>query len=291
MQLAFHPTDPKVLLSGSTDGLVNIYDTTISDEDDVLLQVFNHGASIAHTAFLSEKQLFALSHDEKFTVYGLTYQDDCPESLPNEFGDLRPRLGCEYVCGFSISSDGNAIVGAGSQRYGLQEDRIWTHKLMNCREHRMDLIPLGAKEEWIFAKEHAIRLEGAHGEDIVRTFSIDEKVRIRYYRSDPTTKSVTSLLSSILAVRMAVSEPFVRKLKRLRQKLGKGLLQNRRSRKSARVKRGVSNHTRSQPFLRDQTISYENLDTPPKKTLKRYVSGYTRLATLVDGWLEVPLHP
>ncbi|KAI4104899.1 MAG: hypothetical protein L6R37_003023 [Teloschistes peruensis] len=70
-ELAFHPSQPSCLLSGSTDGLVNLYDTTITDEDDALIQVFNHGSSIAHADFLSDHEVFALSHDEIFSIYDL----------------------------------------------------------------------------------------------------------------------------------------------------------------------------------------------------------------------------
>ncbi|KAL8636658.1 MAG: hypothetical protein Q9228_005971, partial [Teloschistes exilis] len=70
-ELAFHPSQTSCLLSGSTDGLINLYDTTITDEDDALIQVFNHGSSIAHADFLSDHEVFALSHDEIFSIYDL----------------------------------------------------------------------------------------------------------------------------------------------------------------------------------------------------------------------------
>ncbi|KAL8815471.1 MAG: hypothetical protein Q9223_005383 [Gallowayella weberi] len=96
--LSFHPSNPTTLLSGSTDGLVNLYDTTISDEDDALTQVFNHGSSIAHAGFLSDHHVFALSHDEIFSIYNFTdsVHNDASKSLQT-FGDLRAQLQCEYI--------------------------------------------------------------------------------------------------------------------------------------------------------------------------------------------------
>lgn len=106
-----------MLLSGSTDGLVNLYDTTISDEDDALYQVMNHGASINHAGFLSETEIFALSHDETLSIYRLTGPDDAsPETPSTVFGDVRPQLECEYVVDL-LSTSGQALLGAGTHRY------------------------------------------------------------------------------------------------------------------------------------------------------------------------------
>ena len=125
----FHPTQPaRRLLSGSTDGLVNVYDTAISDEDDALLQVQNHGSSVNRAGFLSESAFFALSHDETFSVYPLNADEekeregaatDEPSSPPppTVFGDLRPKLDCEYIVDVIPSASGNeAIIAAGSHR-------------------------------------------------------------------------------------------------------------------------------------------------------------------------------
>ena len=115
--MQFHPTQPRCLLSGSTDGLVNIYDVSISDEDDALLQVQNHGSSINHAGFLSHSEFFALSHDELFSVYHLNEQSDAAdEPSPTVFRDLRPKLDCEYVVDVIPSGGAEAIVGAGSHR-------------------------------------------------------------------------------------------------------------------------------------------------------------------------------
>src|SRR5699024_11116465 len=101
----------------STDGLVNIYDTTIADEDDALLQVIKH-SSIHHAGFLSEDTVYALSHDELFSVHPLTNPDDegsNASAAPVHFGDIRPALDCEYVAQVLSGPSGNYIA-AGNAR-------------------------------------------------------------------------------------------------------------------------------------------------------------------------------
>lgn len=136
--LHFHPTLPHCLLSGSTDGLVNIYDIRITDEDDALVQVANHGSSVSKAGFLSPSSssggagaeadfFFALSHDETFAVYHLNGEggddatDDGPpssfSSSATVFGDLRSKLDCEYIVDVIPSRNGSeAIIVAGSHR-------------------------------------------------------------------------------------------------------------------------------------------------------------------------------
>ena len=101
--------------------MVNIYNTTIPDEDDALVQITNHGSSIHHAGFLTDTQLYALSHDEIFSVYPLTSQEDeaaAEGNAPTKFGDLRGLLNCEYIVDIMTPSGyGNAIIGAGIQRY------------------------------------------------------------------------------------------------------------------------------------------------------------------------------
>lgn len=108
-----------MLLSGSTDGLVNLYDTTIADEDDALLQVIKH-SSVHHAGFLSEDSVYALSHDELFSAHPLTNPDDdnlsaAASAAPVHFGDLRPALECEYVVQVLSNPSGNYIA-AGNAR-------------------------------------------------------------------------------------------------------------------------------------------------------------------------------
>jgi WD repeat-containing protein 89 len=114
-ELKFHPSQPHLLLSGSTDGLVNVCDTNIADEDEVIVQTFNHDASIHHAGFLSQVDVFAVSHDERFAVFSLGEEHTTGTALV-DYGDLRPMLDCQYVANVTTKTDGSgAIIGAGAQ--------------------------------------------------------------------------------------------------------------------------------------------------------------------------------
>lgn len=117
MQLQFHPTRNNIFLSGSTDGLVNIYDTTITDEDDALVQVINHG-SVHHAGFLNDKAIYALSHDEVFSIHPATNPDEqSQDPEPVQFGDVREPLGCEYVAQLCMGSQGQPHLAVGNKAY------------------------------------------------------------------------------------------------------------------------------------------------------------------------------
>jgi len=104
-------------LSGSTDGLVNIIDTAVADEDEALVQITNHGSSIHCGGFLSGTELYALSHDETFSIYQLDASSDIETIPPQAFGDVRIGSSCDYVVDVVSSGNGTAVLGAGSYRY------------------------------------------------------------------------------------------------------------------------------------------------------------------------------
>ena len=160
--MCYHPSRASSLLSGSTDGLVNILDTTIADEDDSLIEVFNHEASIHHAGFLTDTDVYALSHDEQLSIYHLTSPDE-RESSNNEpypivFGDMRARVDCEYVVDIATSS-GSVSIAAGSHSTST-----------------LDLIPLHHTVGWELDMSRTVRLLKAHDDEIVRTIYIDGQV-------------------------------------------------------------------------------------------------------------------
>ncbi|KAL2824175.1 WD40-repeat-containing domain protein [Aspergillus cavernicola] len=156
-ELQYHPTRHNILLSGSTDGLVNIYDTTVTDEDEALVQVINHG-SVHHAGFLNERTIYALSHDEVFSIHPATDPDDqTQEPDPIQFGDLRQPLQCEYIAQLCLGSQGPYIAAG------------------NKIDTRIDLIPLVPIPSWGFDEQNLWRLPGGHGEEIVRSVYVDEQ--------------------------------------------------------------------------------------------------------------------
>ncbi|EPE30819.1 WD40 repeat-like protein [Glarea lozoyensis ATCC 20868] len=154
-EVQFHPSRPQILLSGSTDGLLNIYDTTVSDEEDALHQTINHGHSIHRCNFLNDADIFALSHDEQFSLYELMTDvgEGIEEPAAVSFGDMRELLGGEYAANVVRRTDGSAVLGIGS----------------HSRES-FDLIQLRKHSSWNFVPEERVNLTGAHGSEIVRSF-------------------------------------------------------------------------------------------------------------------------
>ncbi|KAL4880151.1 WD40-repeat-containing domain protein [Aspergillus karnatakaensis] len=156
-ELQYHPTRHNFFLSGSTDGLVNIYDTTVTDEDEALVQVINHG-SVHHAGFINERTIYALSHDETFSIHPATSpEDDGQEPEPVQFGDLRQPLQCEYIAQLCIGSQGPYIAAG------------------NKNDKRLDLIPLVPSPSWHFDEQNVWRLPGGHGDEVVRSVYVDEQ--------------------------------------------------------------------------------------------------------------------
>lgn len=116
--LSLHPSHPTLLLSSSTDGLINVFDTTHTDEEDALYQVINHRSAIAHAGFMyPSTDIYALGTDETLSFYALQSQrEDEEEPAPKAFGDVREGLGCEYLVDMHWVG-GKPYVAAGKHRY------------------------------------------------------------------------------------------------------------------------------------------------------------------------------
>lgn len=92
---------------------MSLSDISISDEQDALLQVINHG-SIHKAGFLQEEAIFALSHDEQLAIYPVNRPvEGVVEPSPIRFGDVRPGALCDYVVDI-IDSGRIHLLAAGS---------------------------------------------------------------------------------------------------------------------------------------------------------------------------------
>ncbi|KAG5421083.1 hypothetical protein I9W82_000173 [Candida metapsilosis] len=146
--LEFHPTLSNYLMSGSTDGYVNVYDLSKPDEDDALHQVINYG-SVHSCHFVSESRISILTHIETLLFHDLndTNYEELVEPKQDDRGDLRQQWpNNEYVV--DINPCGFAAYGANSTK-------------------NLFIVPFNPKKEK-FKNSKTINLPGAHGEEVVR---------------------------------------------------------------------------------------------------------------------------
>lgn len=185
-------------MSGSTDGLVNVYDlkqakkdSRDTDDDEALFQVINHGSSIHHTGFLRSAaprselmDIYALSHDEILTVYPLndasTISDEFLGQEEEEgeeksvWGDVRQKLGCEYVVNLLPEASGRGgtlAVGSHQQQW---VDLMPFENDWNGKDKK------GRMSGWRIDRDRGIRLAGGHGEEVVRCIHILQDTRTIY---------------------------------------------------------------------------------------------------------------
>lgn len=116
--LDFHPARDNLLLSGGDDGAVCVFDSRIEEEQDSLLQAISHGP-IHKAGFLGQTDIYALSSDQILALHSLTVDDAEDETsqtiAPDQLGDLRPAIPCEYVIDVLHSGPGH-VVACGSHR-------------------------------------------------------------------------------------------------------------------------------------------------------------------------------
>ncbi|XP_021507725.1 WD repeat-containing protein 89 isoform X2 [Meriones unguiculatus] len=76
-QVRFHPSNPNMLVSGSTDGLVNVFDISVDNEEDALVATCNSVSSVSCIGWCGRdyKQIYCMTHDEGFSWWDLNHLD------------------------------------------------------------------------------------------------------------------------------------------------------------------------------------------------------------------------
>ncbi|XP_043846130.1 WD repeat-containing protein 89 [Dromiciops gliroides] len=76
-QVCFHPDNPNMIVSGSTDGLVNVFDISIDNEEDALIATCNSGSSVSSVGWSGKeyRQIYCMTHDEGFCWWDLSNLD------------------------------------------------------------------------------------------------------------------------------------------------------------------------------------------------------------------------
>jgi WD40 repeat protein len=181
--LQLHPSHPSLLLSSSTDGLVNIFDTSQADEDDALFQVINHRSAIAHAGFMFPgTDIYALGTDETMSLYALQSQkEEEEEPAPRAFGDVREGLGCEYLVDMHWVGS-QPFIAAGKHRHvGFRRCvRVEVALLTRTSLNRLEVVPITKSSagplQYEYDLARSIKLHPAHGEEIVRDMFTDVHV-------------------------------------------------------------------------------------------------------------------
>lgn len=164
--LPYPDSAPTVLLSGSTDGLVNVFDTTQTEEDDAVVQVINHHSAIHHTGLIGQ-DIYALGTDEKLSFHvQQNPQQDYKEPDPFKLGDIRELLSCDYTIGVRNHAQPLLAVGKYSEPQQF--------KLVPLRRAPLEE---SKSPKWILDIDNSTQLDGGHGEEVIREFYIDSASR------------------------------------------------------------------------------------------------------------------
>jgi WD40 repeat protein len=154
-QLRFHPTQPNVLMSGSTDGLVSFFDVNQEDEEDALQQVLNPRSAVHCSGFLAEDLVYIVSTDEQLSIHTLakTASEDEQVPPPVDFGDVREKLNCMYVVNVTVQAEGPPVIA-----YGHNYNQT------------LSISTIGSPGSWAFGQK--VDLPGAHRDEVVRDLLI-----------------------------------------------------------------------------------------------------------------------
>ncbi|XP_063804742.1 WD repeat-containing protein 89 [Pseudophryne corroboree] len=103
-QVRFHPTNPSLVASGSTDGLVNVFDLNKDNEDDALATTCNSDSSVNVIGWAGKdyKQIYCLTHDEGFIWWDLAQVDTEEPITLSKVEDMREKItacNIEYLIG------------------------------------------------------------------------------------------------------------------------------------------------------------------------------------------------
>lgn len=195
--LSWHPTN-NLLLSGGQDGLINVFDTTIVDEEEAVLQVFNHGSSLHLAQFVGKNEVFAISHMESASLYKLSYaQEEIPRDEIKEFGDLRPKLGMDYCVSFVAGAAPKMFTGSSNGKLSIVPFDTLDLDFDTSRKIEMDCGTEIVRSVYLDEAPHSVHgpLLYAAGEDgVLRVFSksvlLDDETRLARKKERRESKSM-----------------------------------------------------------------------------------------------------
>lgn len=93
-QVRFHPNKPGLMATGSTDGLVNVFDIAEDNEDDALSSTYNSDSSVSVVGWAGKdyNQIYCLTHDEGFCWWDLAQVDTDEAITLCKVEDMREKV-------------------------------------------------------------------------------------------------------------------------------------------------------------------------------------------------------
>ncbi|XP_022104311.1 WD repeat-containing protein 89-like isoform X3 [Acanthaster planci] len=94
-QVRFHPNKPESLATGSTDGLVCLFDISQSSEEDALVTTLNSESSVSRIGWCgtNSEYLYCLTHTETILIW-----DAVESTVLTRFDDVREKLAEDDQC-------------------------------------------------------------------------------------------------------------------------------------------------------------------------------------------------
>jgi WD40 repeat protein len=166
--LPYPSSSSTVLMSGSTDGLVNVFDTTVAEEEDAVLQVINNTSAIHRTGLIGD-DIYALGTGETLSFYAQQNPNlDQKDPDPFLLGDIREQESCEYA--IRIHNHKYAPFLAVGNHTDVQE-----LKFLELKQASKEELPT---PKWISPDEGGFMLNGGHGTELVRDTLLEEDLRV-----------------------------------------------------------------------------------------------------------------
>lgn len=117
----FHPEDPDIVASGSTDGLINVFDCKKESEDDALKYCLNTEDSVARVKWHHQEKLSCITNTNDLLLYDIDNQDllkKWDRSTITEAIKRKSVIDCNLVDCYNYGSDEMILLATSNYNKG-----------------------------------------------------------------------------------------------------------------------------------------------------------------------------
>jgi WD repeat-containing protein 89 len=117
----FHPTNPDLIASGSTDGLINVFDCKQESEEDALKYCMNTTDSVAKLKWHQNDRLSCISNTNELLLYDVNEQDllkKWDRSAITESIKRKSVIDCNLVECYNFGADEQLLLATSNYNKG-----------------------------------------------------------------------------------------------------------------------------------------------------------------------------